>query len=99
MPITSAFLRLLGRVGLTRYIPSFKVPFFAPSEARWLSHSPCHSLIHSSPSTPAGMVRGGLAQTGYAVCHPAADVPAGAPLSAEVSNKEVRSVQELQDML
>lgn len=57
----------------------------------------CHSLspLHPPglsfvPHPPRWLVRGrgGMAETGYAVCQPAADVPGGAPLTAEVLNKE-----------
>lgn len=57
------------------------------------SPSPCHSVFPSlsfvlHPHRWLVRGRGGLTETGYTVCQPAADVPGGAPLSAEVSNKE-----------
>lgn len=91
MPIMEASFGSLGRSGQTRYIPSsmfLSLPLC-------LCHSPslCHSVSPpalSSVPPHRWLVRGrgGPTETGYAVCQPAADVPGGAPLSAEVSNKE-----------
>lgn len=65
----------------------------------WLCHSssllplclpPRPPGLSFVPHPPRWLVRGrgGTAETGYAVCQPAADVPGGAPLTAEVLNKE-----------
>lgn len=91
MPIMQAFFRSLGKSGQTRYIPS-SIPSSLPRLALSLFLSlPLRlpqSLICSSCSLLARERRGGPTETGYAVSQPAADVPGGALLSAEVLNKE-----------
>lgn len=76
----------------TNSIHSFLNTFLSPlfgSVTLPLPATPSSPVSHLFVTLPAGREqRGGPTETGYAVSQPAADMPGGALLSAEVLNKE-----------